>query len=517
MGKALLFFDTDQIHRYVFAVGHLKLIRGASSILDRLNRIKVPSVVVDAAPGAETVFAGGGSAMFVVDDDKARDALVAVQRLYLQETETAFITGATLSLPEGGLWEADTRKERDLLSHRLRAAKMRGRPPVAMPTSPFFKFCEVCGTLYAWECEGAEAEKLLCGSCYRKWEEDRRIKEQLKDWLKTSEAVADSSDGEMWFKLITELRKQGYPFTAPGGAVRERPEDFDALGRQSQPENYMGLIYADGDATGDEIARLKSLQAVRNFSLGMDAALYQAVCRGIITHLQPRTEDDSLPFDVLLLGGDDLVMVTRAQSAMEVAIDLARDFSLLTDELIGHRLRLSVSVVIGPAKMPFKSLIHLASAGLRLAKREAAVRCQKGENLSAGMVNFAVVRGGGVAGEEYFDALVQERHDGQSWRLTLRPGGIEEMERLVDAVRQLKDLPRVKLHQLRHACYLDWNNGTLAALRAWIKLSQKHRSVIGQALQPLLGCAIVPLPWFYRQGEVCTPWIDITDLMDFLE
>jgi hypothetical protein len=40
LGKSLVAMDTDHIKQYVFATDKLKEIRGASSILDRLNREK---------------------------------------------------------------------------------------------------------------------------------------------------------------------------------------------------------------------------------------------------------------------------------------------------------------------------------------------------------------------------------------------------------------------------------------------------------------------------------------------
>ena len=40
MGKKLLVsFDTDRIKEYIFATGRLREIRGASAILDELNRL----------------------------------------------------------------------------------------------------------------------------------------------------------------------------------------------------------------------------------------------------------------------------------------------------------------------------------------------------------------------------------------------------------------------------------------------------------------------------------------------
>ena len=43
--KYIVAFDTDQIKKYVFATDALKEIRGASALLDELNRIKMGEIV----------------------------------------------------------------------------------------------------------------------------------------------------------------------------------------------------------------------------------------------------------------------------------------------------------------------------------------------------------------------------------------------------------------------------------------------------------------------------------------
>ena len=46
MSKKWIAFDTNRIKDYVFETGTLKEIRGASALLDRLNREKMPEIVL---------------------------------------------------------------------------------------------------------------------------------------------------------------------------------------------------------------------------------------------------------------------------------------------------------------------------------------------------------------------------------------------------------------------------------------------------------------------------------------
>jgi hypothetical protein len=84
MGLSLIAFDTDHIKRYVFGTNKLKEIRGASSLLDYLNRV----VMVESAKNyqAKEVFANGGSGLFYVPAENADIFGQDVQRAYQQTT-----------------------------------------------------------------------------------------------------------------------------------------------------------------------------------------------------------------------------------------------------------------------------------------------------------------------------------------------------------------------------------------------------------------------------------------------
>src|SRR5256885_12458059 len=84
VSQSLIAFDTDHIKGYVFGTNRLKEIRGASSILDRLNRIETVRIAKDF--DAEKIYAHGGSALFIVDSDQAEALGKAVQKLYHEET-----------------------------------------------------------------------------------------------------------------------------------------------------------------------------------------------------------------------------------------------------------------------------------------------------------------------------------------------------------------------------------------------------------------------------------------------
>src|SRR5712691_9414767 len=94
VGKySLVALDTDHIKQYVFATDKLKEIRGASSILDRLNREDMQSIVRQIDPDAKKIYANGGSGLFLVATDKAEEIRQHIHREFHRKT----VGGATVT------------------------------------------------------------------------------------------------------------------------------------------------------------------------------------------------------------------------------------------------------------------------------------------------------------------------------------------------------------------------------------------------------------------------------------
>ena len=124
----------------------------------------------------------------------------------------------------------------------------------------------------------------------------------------------------------------------------EAPKDFDVFRDFKGAKDYLGLIYADANNIGRAIEEYSTLPTRREFAGWIDDALYTAICTAINSHLQvdallkPLAQQRSnnsehvFPFDILLLGGDDICMVVPAAVAFDVALTLAETFRTETRE-----------------------------------------------------------------------------------------------------------------------------------------------------------------------------------------
>ena len=498
MTKSLVAFDTNKIKGYVFGTATLKEIRGASALLDKLNRQEMPRLV-----GEEKIYANGGAGLFVVETSQADAAIQSVQQTYHQKTYSASIAGASVELSNSDY--DDIQAELSLIRHRLRAQKDSPTAHILPLTHSLLRFCDSCGVLYA---KVVEDEQMLCQSCHTKCQEDKSVKEEIEQWTSSSQ---QPDSNRLWGRLVSDLGAHDYPTVGC-----QRPEDFDTLGNLSSPSGYMGLIYADGDGMGRTIEQIKNLAEMKQFAEAVDNSVYQATREAISRHLQPE-QGDVWPFDVLLLGGDDLVMVTRAQSAIEVALHVVERFPTLTEEHWGSPLSLSASVVLAHTHYPIGSLLDLAESGLKFAKREAARRCLHGEALNGGMINFLVVSSANhLDFKQCYNQTLKHVEGETTLYRTQRPYTVQEMKDLLSKIKRVGGVPRGKLEQLRAAAFKSRQQGTLDAMMATLRLRNEDQR---RALLELVGETVdlqIHLPWIKRDGDWVTPVLDIVELFDFV-
>jgi hypothetical protein len=564
----LVAFDTRHIKKYVFATDKLKEIRGASSLLDYLNRqvMKEVGQAKGAAFSAEQVFANGGAALFLVEGKKeaAEQFGRLVQQKYRRETfDGSSVAFAVQEVPDyiEDVWGDERMQEPlDLLYACLEMKSNLEEDIFELPSHPLMLTCYSCGARYAETSDASESgdvgsrDRRYCWTCQQKREEDGTVKrgiDQITDAIvahrkKGSQgevALPDTKEVRhsfAWGELLCKLPKN-YDFRGNP----ERPSDFNELRGIAGGKDYFAVIHADGNGMGQAMQDQHSLRARKAKAKLIDGAVYQALRAAVSKHL-PVVEHNSasmFPFDLLLVGGDDILIVTPADVALDVALTLAQEFYQQT----GKQHSLSVSVVLAPIKYPFGLLHNLAEEALSFAKREGARRMEgaaKKQTPEYGetVLNFMVVTGStSQSFEKVFNSLhkTHERVGGDAKEVafyaTLRPYTVEELTYLLEIIREGKEqaLGRTKLHQVREAV-LKMNltssvMESLALLRNW---GPKQRELILKQVYTLGGRyqqhyqdqshpeALFPrvtFPWFADGPDAYrTSLLDFVELYDFV-
>ena len=514
MGRKLLVsFDTDRIKEYVFATGKLKEIRGASAILDELNRWDM--VEKGKEFHAEQIYANGGSGMFTVPETCAEAFVQAVEKEYRLRTLTSSITSAVTELPDGFTNQCDVQPYLQTLAYRLRLKKDKNALHQPILTHPFLRTCDSCGEQYASQSVTTPEPELLCRSCKNKRDKTDQIQKEIEPVI--SGEAKEYLEYKLWHRLLYELAVAPVCYPMAG---KERPEDFGDLGEMSDPKNYMGLIYADGDSMGKVLEQLDNLDEVKKFSEVVDGAIYQAVHEAILAYLPPG--DKYFPFDILMLGGDDLVMLTTADKALEVSMKITERFSQLTEKCLCKPLTLSVGVAIAHTKFPFSSLLELAEQALKFSKKEAAKRKRhRQETVTEGLVNFIVVNNSNsLSFDDYYSDTLSEEDQNQNCYRTLRPYNLTNLRYIVNTIRCLKkeSFPRGKLKGLQDAVFQSRNQSILEGLRFANSIKdKKQRKIFSDFLERFAtNQPHLPFPWFKEGDDYYTPFLDLVELYDFI-
>ena len=542
VSRCLIAFDTDHIKGYVFGTNKLREIRGGSSLLDSLNRVSTVDATTQAFGKESCIYANGGSALFLIDADdsdaQAEKLGKEVQRRYREKTHGgASISYAIQRLPAYNGKQEDLMKLEQfddgttmqdvlhLLRIRLRLAKdslglaQDAALPIALPSYSLLCTCESCGVNYAQVvfADSDDPEGRYCLVCKGKRDENEKVTKQIKEGT-----VPPNS---LWGRIRKELEEGGYKF----GDNPQRPEDFNVFRSFTHGKEYMGLIYADANSMGIEIAKLKSLNATKEFADVVDNAVFQAMAYAIQQYLP--VQNKTFPFDILLIGGDDIVMVTPADKAMQVAYTLAKKFH----EFAGQKYTLSVGVVLAPVKYPFTLQRDMAEATLKAAKKSGAQH-PKGTGATSdsksedSRINFVVVTGNTSLGyeKEYEDMHGKVRSSSREFFATMRPYTLSDLDWLLEQLRQgnTERLGRTKLHQLREAI-LKLNHTTsiveaLGLLRNWKKEERDFMRAMVKQFDTRVGTKqenMGPLfPWSLDgEGSTDTLTIYRTPLLDFID
>ncbi len=377
MPRFVVVIDTPGIKQFVFGTDLLAEIRGASALLDRLNRCDTEECLSRRlGAGLSKVFANGGTGQFIVeaaDRDCVRDALDDLAALYRKQTgcemrplagiaewngenETGYSAAVQAAFDELHL-------QRSLATHR---------PTVA--TLPFVLECQSTSHLpavgvYRW----GDEQLVLSHASQFKREESRGARR-----------------GVLWSGWMESLD--------PGGRFLDEADnlrypDAEGIGTRSRREGYVGLIYADGNAMGRLVQDVNSPEVCKAFSELVDGSLRDAcykalseVCAGEIDRAREALENGEgpckLPADILLLGGDDLLVMLPADRALLFALRVTAAFECLTQErqaglpaagrrfftdrgLADRGLTISCGVALAPARFPFYLLLEVAEELLR--------------------------------------------------------------------------------------------------------------------------------------------------------
>lgn len=462
MTRTIVLHDADRIQDYIFTTGKLREIRGASALVDSLTT-RSPSNeepteldrLLKNYQGCEPVYAGGGNLVLWFDDEAvAKQFDLDYSRRFFDATRQASTTGVVYPTTQPYL------EAFDVAMARLQSRKAASPGPPFLEAGGLLRPCQSCGLQPASTIELTpdDLEERICAACHEKRQSAK------KDLPRIYRQFFQSADE--WRKRFSLL-----------------PSDFGDIGRASRPDGYLGVIYCDGDAIGERIRTLRSKaapdeqeQAYRDFSRRLDEATRSAIVEVLRERYSAPTgvasgqTDAYYPFQIILCGGDDLLIVVPADAALDIAAAYVERFAQKTGDMTT-----SAGIVLAHERHPFRELARLAKEALKSAKKLS--REIKGQK--QGCIDCVVVK---ASAAESLDHERQRAYATRDNRCDLAPGAFtlddyNKTKRVLDQLKQ-SAFPTTKLHAIAASLSRGYLKSLLSYADSINRARPEHRKVM---------------------------------------
>ncbi|MEM2352388.1 MAG: HD domain-containing protein, partial [Thermoproteota archaeon] len=378
---SLLMGDVDSIKGYVYESDTLSDIRGGSAILvDTEGRIN--EFFRSRLSEENLIYCGGGSFLALAPSSEADKIAEEIRHLYLELSHGIATITVAVSKPLGYMEFARGLPSHEeevkglkgtgvaewlikshfgkydrlaakcfgevvaKLSSELRILKESKSSAPFFPALPIQWRCQACGKRPA-SIEDPLKEEKICEQCWHKRDKGRKERKsklviEFEDWC-----VRHQQKVPRW----------------------ELPENLDEIGER------VGFIYADGNNIGNLLQRASTPAQYRHISkiltMGTRESLLEALANVCATTAQAK-----MPFEIVSIGGDDVVVIARSDLAWPIALRFLENFekegSRLSVEL-KEKITASASVLIADVKYPVKFMERLANSLLKDAKRTSRI------------------------------------------------------------------------------------------------------------------------------------------------
>lgn len=267
-------------------------------------------------------------------------------------------------------------------------------------------------------------------------------------------------------------------------------QTLEEIGNSSN--SFVAFIYADGNNVGGYIQQIRTPEQYQTFSKDLFEATEQAVYHALAQHLQPqqlgglqdpetqreREEEWIHPFEIVTIGGDDVLLIVPANRALEIARTIGEKFEAILSqyerycttptssstechryrpEHASHhacRLSLSSGVLLLSHNTPIYYAENLAQQLLKSAKKQAQ-HLKQDRGYQGGTVDWLALKSVTMVSSDisrFRESGMLARHpNGQTLKLYGGPYTLHELGGLLETARALKEsgFPRSQLYQLR--------------------------------------------------------------------
>lgn len=504
MAKFIVAIETVKIKEFLFSTNKLKVIRGASYLLDYLNQVEVPKIIKkdNRVEEKDIIYVGAGNAKFFVKRDTKEEAerivkeiIKEVKEKYEKEAPGAKVVGVYVETAYKKGQKSEKGREvwndLDKLGELTAIEKSKGFSTLNIDL-PYIEKCELSGTEVAevsidnFMSDLAtlgfqiENDKLI----FKKFKNNREcsieiglLKKQVMNLAKTTGKISVASFRKILFanllKIvdkddevmeIDKINNVGFYDT-----IKEYIKDYEDSTIQDfqDTDSFFGVMYSDGDGLGDflkgskekfiELLKEKDnaedlyLEFMGKFSKKLDEITKESL-KNVLEEVFENRDEKEKWGEFLIVGGDDVCAVFPPNLVMEISMKFQKRFEeqmaiamkKITKD-IGEdkntRITSSSGVIIAKAKTPMFQLFEQALHLQKSAKKERKKAIDKNLN-KTGFIDFQVIGSEGCVDIDKF----RNKFNGK--RVMERPYAIglekeddfKNIENLLILIKEMKNI-----------------------------------------------------------------------------
>jgi hypothetical protein len=357
----------QRIKQYVFETPGLPEIRGASLILDAV--VNQAAEEVAEAIGRECILQRVASTLIFLAPEPA-DWEPRLKRRFYEATQVGFCAAAAAEVAL-----QDYLQQYGACMTRLLKALDADRYRAELPTwecLPFETRCAYCRKRAATGFTRSPEGDLLpiCPAC-----DAKRDKGDADERRTAGEQLLRDAGIENWRELLTE------PSKAFAGGLNEMVPDSD----EAEQKKQVAFIYGDGSNFGQITKNLDSLalslQWTRRAELTVRAAVALALSRSMhdakCAEIAEQKKLQRMPFEVLVIGGDDFSLFVWSRLAMRFCeqfvrlTDMEFEKGVVAERIVGEApICFGVGCLISDEKAPVYRIVEFTESRLlKFAKR----------------------------------------------------------------------------------------------------------------------------------------------------
>jgi hypothetical protein len=387
MTKFIVAIETVKIKEFLFSTNKLKVIRGASYLLDYLNQVEVPKILKKNGITKENIiYVGAGNAKFFTDTkEKAEKIIKEVKETYEKNAPGVKVVGLSEIYEENSdkkVWDIF-----DKLALETAKVKSKGFPILNIDL-PFVEKCEANGDEIAEisvKTLKEDLKKIIkekrSKSFYFKIEEDSLVYENVMkrkislDELEyqvtnLAKKTGKISEGTFWKMVYSNFAKsdsgkfdnKAIGFYKYIRAVKNKDgkkniETKSTIDDFENEDSFIGFMYSDGDGLGDFLKNIKKifieldkdketkqkyninpekayLDFLSEFSKGLDTITKESLTEVLDKIFSIEKSETKKWGEFLIVGGDDVCAVFDPTLVLKISNEFQKLFETKMLELM---------------------------------------------------------------------------------------------------------------------------------------------------------------------------------------